>query len=51
MNVDKSKMMIFERRESEVLDFAVLYKTDKSSELKCKGRIGGEQLEEVRKCK
>ena len=47
VNAGKSKVMVFERREYDTLDFGEAYRVRRPNVLNCKIRIGKEQLEEV----
>jgi len=51
VNGAKSKIMVFERRENEVIEFDKKYRVRQENESKCNIRMGGEQLEEVREFK
>lgn len=41
--------MVLQRRKNEVKDFAMTHRVNKSGELRCMVRTGGELLKEVRK--
>ena len=47
VNVGKSKVMIFEKREYEVIDFGTQYRIAKEERTGCKIKLGRENLEEV----
>ena len=51
VNFGKSKVMVFERRKSEVIKFAKPYRVKQESELGCNIIIEGTKLEEVREFK
>jgi len=51
VNVGKSKVMVFERRMSDIIDFARPYRVNEQSELECKINMDGVRLEEVREFK
>ena len=51
VNVNKSKVMVFERSKSEVVDFACPYRIRVECPKECKIRLNGEQMEEVQEFK
>ena len=51
VNEGKSKVMIFERREYDIVDFGSRYRVQVPSELNCRVYIKGKQLEEVKEFK
>ena len=51
VNVAKSKVMVFERRKSEVIDFANPYRVNEQCVYECGINLGGERLEEVKEFK
>ena len=50
-SIGKSKVMVFERKKSEVIDFGKPYRVNRQSVLNCRIEMGGELLEEVREFK
>ena len=51
VNVDKSKVMVFERSKSEVIDFKCPYRVRVECPKECKIELNGEQMEEVQEFK
>ncbi len=51
VNVGKSKMMVFEREEVEVVDFSNPYRVSVPVAGRCKVDLGGERMEEVKEFK
>ena len=51
VNCDKSKVMVFERRKVEVIDFDTQYRIQVENEERCKIVMGGKCLEEVKEFK
>ncbi|MCP5003018.1 MAG: hypothetical protein GY941_03575 [Planctomycetes bacterium] len=47
VNVGKSKVMVFERAEGEVIDFATPYRVGVPNESRCEIMLGREMMEEV----
>ncbi len=47
MNTGKSKMMVFERREEEVVDFHTAYRIRLPAVARCRIMLGSEKMEEV----
>jgi len=47
VNVSKSKVMVFERKKIEVIDFACPYRIRRECPKECRIRLNGEQMEEV----
>lgn len=47
VNAGKSKVMVFERKDYDKIDFGKTYSVQKPSGLDCKVKIKGEYLEEV----
>ncbi len=47
----KSKVMVFEKRKSEVIDFADQYKLRVKSQKQCRIMMNGQILEKVNECK
>ncbi len=50
-NAEKSKVMVFERREVEVVDFRNPYRVSVPVDERCEIVIGGERMEVVKKFK
>jgi len=51
VNVSKSKVMVFERRKSEVIEFADQYRMRVESQKQCKIMMNGQIMEEVNEFK
>ncbi|KAK3893665.1 hypothetical protein Pcinc_002527 [Petrolisthes cinctipes] len=51
VNVGKSKVMVFERAETEVIDFATPYRVAVPTGTKCEITLRGERMEEVKEFK
>ncbi|KAK3889856.1 hypothetical protein Pcinc_006182 [Petrolisthes cinctipes] len=51
VNVSKSKVMVFERSETEVIDFATPYRVGVPTGTKCEITLRGERMEEVKEFK
>ncbi len=51
MNAGKSEVMVFERREGEVIDFTVAYRVRMPAVARCRLMLGREKMEEVSKFK
>ena len=51
VNCDKSKVMVFERRKTEVIDFGRPYRVRLENESSCRITMGGQCLEEVKEFK
>ena len=47
MNVRKSKVMIFEREERDVVDFGNPYRVREECKKQCKIKLSGQIMEEV----
>ncbi len=47
MIVGMSKVMVFERREEEVIDFDLAYRLRMPAVSRCRKKLGSEQMEEV----
>ncbi len=47
LNTGKSKVMVFERREEEVIDLNTAYRVRLPAVAKCKIMLGSEKMEEV----
>ncbi len=47
LNPGKSKMMVFEKREDEVVDFNTAYKVRLPAVARCRVMLGSEKMEEV----
>ena len=48
MNAKKSKVMDFDRRKAEEMDFGTQYKVRVPLVRKCEVLLGGERMEEIR---
>ena len=51
VNAEKSKAMVFERREVEVLEFSTLYRVNVPVVKRCEVVLGGEKMEVVKEFK
>ncbi len=51
VTVGKSKVMVFEKRKSEVIEFANQYKMRVENQRQCKIRMNGQIMEEVNEFK
>ena len=51
VNINKSKVMVFERRKTESIDFARPYRVQRQEECKCRIVMEGAKLEEVNEFK
>ncbi|KAK3896274.1 hypothetical protein Pcinc_000018 [Petrolisthes cinctipes] len=51
VNVGKSKVMVFEKTKTEVIDFATPYRVAVPTGTECEITLGGERMEEVREFK
>ncbi len=51
VNAGKSKVMVFERREEEVVDFNTAYILRLPAVTRCRVMLGSEKMEEVREFK
>ncbi len=51
VNAGKSKVMVFERREEEVVDFNTAYRVRLPAVARCRIMLGSEEIEEVNKFK
>ncbi len=51
MNAGKSKVMMFEKREEEVIDFSTAYRVRLPPIVRCRIILGNEEMEEVREFK
>ncbi len=47
VNAGKSKVMVFERREEEVIDFNTAYRVRLPAVARCRIMLGSEKMEEV----
>ncbi len=47
VNAGKSKVMVFKRREEEVVDFNIAYKVRLSAVARCRVMLGSEKMEKV----
>ncbi len=47
VNAGKSKMMLFKRREEEVVDFNIAYRVRLPAVVKCRVMLRSEKMEEV----
>ncbi len=47
VNAGKSKVMVFERREEEVIDFNTVYRVRMPAVARCRISLGSEKMEEV----
>ncbi len=47
MNAGKSKVMVLERKEGEVIDFNVAYRVRMPAVARCRIMLGSEKMEEV----
>ena len=48
MNGDKSKVMVFEKREVKVMDFITPYMVSVPTVGSCEGLLGGKKMEEMK---
>ncbi len=51
VNAGKSKVMVFGRREVEVVDFNTAYRVRLPAVARCRVMLGREKMEEVNECK
>lgn len=51
MNADKSKVMVFERKEAEMVDFRNPYRVNVPGTERYEVYLGGERMEEVKEFK